>query len=323
MSLTLRYPLKKTPPTEFGLLLLLGVLWGLPFALTKISLETIPPITLTAARVSLAAAALWAIALYSRREFLRSRDLIGRLFMQGIFACVIPYTLIAFGQRSVDSGLAAILNSTTPLFVCLISVTWTNHEAVTFSRLSGALIGFIGVVLIIGAIALLGLGQATFGHLAIVLATMSSAVSVIHGRRFIDAAPELVAAGMLTSAAIVLVPLSLLMEWPWQTLPSAASSAALVGNAVGATAFGFAIYFRLIRTIGSMGTASAGYLKPAVGVLIGCAALGEPWTWTLMLGLVAILFGVTMINEGMFGSYSPSGAATAIRSWRQRLRAGF
>lgn len=311
----------KMPPTEFGLLLLLGVLWGLPFALTKISLETIPPITLTAARVSLAAAALWTIALYSRQEFPRSWELIGRLFMQGILACVIPYTLIAFGQRSVDSGLAAILNSTTPIFVCLISLVWTNHEPVTFSRLSGALVGFIGVVLIVGAIALLGLGQPTFGHIAIVLATVSSAASVIHGRRFINAAPELVAAGTLTSAAAVLVPLSLLMEWPWQTLPSAVSLAALVGNAIGATALGFAIYFRLIRTIGSMGTASAGYLKPAVGVLIGCAVLGEPWTWTLMLGLVAILFGVTIINQEILGLRSPRGATSSIRWWRQRLRA--
>src|SRR5712692_5143889 len=260
---------KAVPPLELGLLLLLGILWGIPYALTKIALETIPPITLTAARVSLAAVALW---------------------------------------------IVAILNSTTPIFVCLIGVTWTRHEPITIGRLSGALIGLGGVVVIAGASALLGLGRETAGQAAILLATFSSAISVIHGRRFADMDPEVVAAGMLTCAAIVLVPMCLLVEAPWRAAPSAASLTALSANAVVATAFGFVIYFRLIRTIGSMGTASTGYLKPAVGVLIGCALLGEPLTWTLAVGLLAILFGVAAING------SASLLSDAIKRGKDRLR---
>jgi drug/metabolite transporter (DMT)-like permease len=290
---------RKRPSLEFGLLLLLGILWGIPFALTKISLETIPPITLTAARVSLAAVASWVIALLLGRKFPWRWDFTGRLFVQGGIACVVPYTLIAFGQQSVSSGLAAILNSTTPIFVCLISMVWTHHEPVTFGRLSGAMIGLGGVVLIVGATALWGLGHPTIGQLAIVLATFSSALSVMHGRRFIETAPEVVAAGTLTCAAILLVPLCFLLESPWRVAPSIASSAALVGNAIGTTTIGFVIYFRLIRTIGSVGTASVSYLKPGVGVLIGCIWLGESWTWTLMFGLAAILIGVATINENM------------------------
>ncbi len=287
---------RTVPLLEFGLLLLLGILGGIPYALTKIALETIPPITLTAARVSLAAATLWIIALLLGRKLPQRWDLAGRLFVQGGVACVIPYTLIAFGQQSVDSALAAILNSTTPLFVCLISLTWTHHEPITFGRLSGVTIGLGGVVVIAGASALLGLGRETAGQAAILLATFSSAVSVIYGRRFADVAPEVAAAGMLTCAAVVLVPLCVLTEAPWHSAPSAASLTALGANAVVATAFGFVIYFRLIRTIGSMGTASAGYLKPGVGVLIGCTLMGEPLTWTLAIGLLAILFGVAAIN---------------------------
>jgi len=287
---------KPVPLPEFGLLLLLGVLWGIPYSLTKIALETIPPITLTAARVSLAAATLWIIAVLLRRRLPRRWGFAGQLFIQGSVACVVPYTLIAFGQQSVDSALAAILNSTTPLFVCLISVTWTHHEPMTFGRLSGVTIGLSGVVVIAGASALLGLGRETIGQAAILLATFSSAVSVIYGRRFANEAPEVVAAGALTSAAVVLVPLCLLTEAPWHTAPSVASLAALGANAVVATAFGFVIYFRLIRTIGSMGTASASYLKPGIGVLIGCTLMREPLTWTLALGLLAILIGVAAIN---------------------------
>jgi len=307
---------KAVPPLELGLLLLLGILWGIPYALTKIALETIPPITLTAARVSLAAAALWIAAILLGRKLPQRRDFARHVFIQGGVACVIPYTLIAFGQQSVDSALAAILNSSTPLFVCLISVMWTHHEPMTLGRLSGAMIGLGGVVLIAGASALLGLGRETAGQAAILLATFSSAVSVIYGRRFADVAPEVAAAGMLTCAAIVLVPLCLLVEAPWHAAPSVASLTALGANAVVATAFGFVIYFRLIRTIGSMGTASIGYLKPAVGVLIGCALLGEPLTWTLAVGLLAILFGVAAIN----GKVSVPLLLDAIKRGKDRLR---
>src|ERR1700674_4116130 len=128
---------KTVSPFEIGLLLLLGILWGVPYALTKIALETIPPITLVAARVSLAAIALWVIAILLGREVPKRWDFVGRLFLQGGVACVIPYTLITFGQQSVDSALAAILNSTTPLFVVLISLVWTRHEPMTFGRLFG------------------------------------------------------------------------------------------------------------------------------------------------------------------------------------------
>src|SRR5256712_8763117 len=139
------HPNGKTVRFEFGLLLLLGILWGIPYALTKVALATIPPITLTAARVSLAAAALWIMAILLGRKLPQRWDFAGRLFVQGGVACVIPYTLIAFGQQSVDSALAAILNSSTPLFVCLISVMWTRHEPMTLGRLSGAMIGLGGV----------------------------------------------------------------------------------------------------------------------------------------------------------------------------------
>ena len=287
---------KTVPLLEFGLLLLLGALWGIPYALTKIALETIPPITLTAARVSLAAMVLWIVAFLLARKVPKRWDFARHVFFQGGL-CVISYTLIAFGQQTVDSALAAILNSSTPLFVCLISLLWTHHEPITIGRLSGALIGLGGVVMIAGASALHGLGQETVGQAAIVVATLSSAVGVIYGRRFADVAPEVVAAGMLTCAAAVLIPLSLVVEAPWHTAPSVASLAALGVNAVVATAFGFAIYFHLIRTIGSMATASTSYLKPGIGVLIGCTLMGEPLTWTLGLGLLAILFGVAAINE--------------------------
>ena len=194
---------KTSEPFEFALLLLLGVLWGIPYALTKISLTTIPPITIVAARVSIAAIVLWLIVFSLRSKLPTRWDLFPRLFVQGWIGCILPYTLIAFGQRSVDSALAAILNSTTPLFVCLISLLWTRHETLSFGRLFGVSVGLAGVVMIAGGGALPGSGQSAFGQAAIILATIASAFSVIHGRRFADIAPEVAAAGTLTSAAVV------------------------------------------------------------------------------------------------------------------------
>jgi drug/metabolite transporter (DMT)-like permease len=284
-------------PLEIGLLALLGLLWGMPYALTKIALTTIAPVTLVAARVALAAIVLWIIVFLRQSRIPQRWDLVARLFIQGCVACAIPYTLIAFGQQSVDSALAAILNSTAPLFVCLISLLWGRHEELTVGRLFGVTIGLGGVVLIAGASALAGLGRGMVGQAAIILATLSSAVSVIYGRRLATVAPEIAAAGTLTAAAIVLVPLCFFVEAPLNSAPSAASLAALLVNAVVATALGFVVYFRLIRTIGSMGTASVGYLKPAVGVLIGYVLMDESLTWTTGAGLIGILIGVAAINQ--------------------------
>jgi drug/metabolite transporter (DMT)-like permease len=284
-------------PLEIGLLALLGLLWGMPYALTKVALTTIPPVTLVAARVALAAIVLWIVVFLRQSRVPHRWDLAARLFIQGCVACAIPYTLIAFGQQSVDSALAAILNSTAPLFVCLISLLWGRHEELTVGRLFGVTIGLGGVVLIAGASALAGLGRGMVGQVAIILATLSSAISAIYGRRFATVAPEIAAAGTLTAAAVVLVPLCFFVEAPLNSAPSAASFAALLVNAVAATSLGFVVYFRLIRTIGSMGTASVGYLKPAVGVLIGCLLMGESLTWTTGVGLIAILIGVAAINR--------------------------
>jgi drug/metabolite transporter (DMT)-like permease len=289
----------KIPMTfEFVLLGLLGILLGIPYALTKISLATIAPLTLVAARVSLAAVALWIVVFVLKCKLPKDRRLIPRLFIQGILACVLPYTLLAFGQRAVDSGVAAILNSTTPLFVCVVNPILARSEKVAFARLFGVSLGFAGVVIIAGASALSGLGQSTLGQAAIILATLASAVSVIHARRFADIPTEITAAGTLTAAALILVPLCFTIESPLKSAPSAAAVVALFVNAIVVTAFGFVIYFRLIRTIGSMGTASASYLKPAVGVLIGIIFMGESLTWSGGVGLLAILVGVAAINRG-------------------------
>lgn len=282
---------------DYGLIVILGILLGIPYALTKISQTTIPPLTGVAARVLLAAIALWIVVLLSKVKLSSLKRYIPLLFVQGLISCVIPYVLIAYGQLSIDSALAAILNSTTPLFVCFISLLWARQELLSLNRLFGVLAGLVGVIMIAGVNSLHGLGRDALGQAAIILATACSAVAAIQGRRLNDVAPGLAAAGTLTCGAIILVPLALVVDTPLHVAPSIGSFIALCINALVATALRSVIYFRLLRRVGSMGTASAGYLKPAVGVLVGCTVMGESLTWIAMLGLSVIFVGVAMINQ--------------------------
>lgn len=279
------------------LILLLGVLWGTPYALTKISLETIPPLTLVTARLAMAAALLWLVVAAYGRAVPTTWAFTRRIVIQGIISCVVPYTMLAIGQQSVESGLSAVLNSTAPLFVCAIHFLWIRDERLSARKLVGVLIGFVGVVCVAGTTALAGLGQQTAGQTIIVLAAVSSALSAIHGRNFVSVAPEVVAAGTLSAAAFLLFPFCLFFDMPWRLAPSYQSLAALVANAIFATALGFVVYFKLLKTIGSVGTVSTSYLKPAVGALIGLVFLGEPLTWPFLVALLCILAGIAVINS--------------------------
>ncbi len=299
---------------EFILLLLLGFLWGIPYALTKISLTTIPPLTLVASRLAIATIALWLIAFCQGLKVPMQLWLVGRLFVQGCIGCVVPYTLITVGQQSVHSALAAILNSTGPVFVCLINVIWLRREPEIFGRVIGVAIGLGGVILIAGASALFDLGRTTLGQFAIIVATFSSAVGVIHGRRLAEIEPEVAAAGTLTCAALVMLPLCFLFESPLNSEPTTSAIVALLFNAIAATAIGFVVYFRLIRTIGSTSTASVGYLKPAIGVLIGGLFMGETLSWTAVIGLIAILLGVATIHQADSSRGRPNWSNFKIRA---------
>jgi drug/metabolite transporter (DMT)-like permease len=302
---------KAAGPFDFFLLLLLGILWGIPYALTKIALTTIPPITMVAARVLLAAISLWIVVWLAGGQKPKSWSFVPQLCVQGVLACLIPYTLIALGQQSVDSSLAAILNSTAPLFVCVIGLAWSPHEHLGGGKWFGVALGLCGVVLIVGVDSL---SRATAGQLLILAATCSSAIGVIYGRRLYEITPELAAAGTLTSAAAILIPLSFWLETPLGVLPSWTSIGALAVNAIIATALGFIVYFRLLRTIGSVSTASVGYLKPAIGVLIGWAFMTEHVTWKTAIGLAAILVGVAFINRKEKGGSFPLFRSQSITS---------
>jgi drug/metabolite transporter (DMT)-like permease len=281
---------------ELALLLALATLWGASYTFIKLGVATIPPITLIAARTLIAGGILVLVIRSRGMRLPRDGATWQRFLFQACLNSVVPFTLIAWGERTVDAGLATILNSTAPVFTFLLTVAITRHEAVTTRKLLGVIAGITGTCLIVGVQALDGLGQELWAQLAIVAATVCYAGAAIFGRSFKGLDPIMPAAGSMICGAAVLIPVSLVVDQPWTLSPSAESVLALLGLSVFSTALAFVIYFRLIHTLGSVGTTAQAYLRVPIGVALGVVLLGETLTSTAWAGLACVLVGVAAMT---------------------------
>ncbi len=281
---------------EIALLAVLATLWGASYTFIKIGVETIPPITFIAARTLIAGGLLLAIIKMRGLSLPRNPGIWKRFLIQACINSVVPFTLIAWAELTVNAGLATILNSTTPIFAFLLTVLITRHETVTARKLFGVVAGVVGISLIIGLEAFNGLGKELVSQLAIVVATISYACAAIFGRGFKGLDPMMPAAGSLLCGAVLLIPVSLVVDQPWTIAPSAHSILALFGLSVFSTALAFVIYFRLIHTLGSVSTTSQAYLRVPIGVGIGVLFLGENLNSTAWLGLICVIAGVAAMT---------------------------
>ncbi|UDF32004.1 UNVERIFIED_ORG: EamA family transporter (plasmid) [Roseateles sp. XES5] len=283
--------------TDLVLLLLLSTLWASSYAFIKIGVETIPPVTFIAARTLIAGSLLLMLVTARGLSLPRDRVTWGRFLFQACLNSVIPFTLIAWAEQTTDAGLATILNSTSPIFTFLLTVLVARHEAVTGQKLFGVCAGLVGVCLIVGFEALGGLGHEAFAQMVIVAATISYAGAAIFGKNFKGMDPMLPAAGSMICGAIILIPVSLVVDRPWTLAPSRESVAALLALSVFSTALAFVIYFRLIQTLGSVGTTAQAYIRVPIGVGIGVVFLGEklpPMAW---IGLIFVVAGVIAMTR--------------------------
>jgi drug/metabolite transporter (DMT)-like permease len=219
-----------------------------------------------------------------------------RFLFQACLNSVVPFTLIAWAERSVEAGLATILNSTSPIFTFLLTAAITRHEPVTLRKLIGVMAGIAGTATIVGTQALDGLGREVWAQLAIVAATVCYAGAAIFGRGFKGLDPMMPAAGSMLCGAVLLIPASLVFDRPWTLAPSNASLGALLALSVVSTALAFVIYFRLVQTLGSVGTTSQAYLRVPIGVAIGALVLGETLTPGAWAGLICVLAGVAAMT---------------------------
>jgi len=281
---------------ELLLLLALSLVWGASYSFIKIGVATIPPVTLIAARTLIAGSILTAI-LFARGLCLPKDATSWRRFLfQACLNSVVPFTLISWAEQTTNASLATILNSTSPIFVFLLTVLITRHEPVTGRKLFGVTAGITGICLIVGIEALHGVGSELVAQLAIVAATICYAGAAIFGKNFGEMDPIMPAAGSMICGAAILIPLSLAFDRPWTLAPSRESIFALLGLSIFSTALAFVIYFRLLRTLGSIGTTAQAYLRVPIGAAIGVIFLGETLSQSAGLGLAFVVAGVAAMT---------------------------
>ena len=281
---------------ELALLVLLATLWGGSYTFIKLGVATIPPVTLIAGRTLIAGLLLLLIMHWRGVRLPNDTATWRRFLFQACLNSVIPWTLIAWAERSVDAGLATILNSTSPIFTFFLTLAIAHQDELSRRKLFGVVAGMAGICLIIGVQAFHGFGEQVVAQIAIVTATVCYAGGAVFSRGFKGFDPMAPAAGSLLCGAAILLPVSFVAERPWTLMPSTTSVLALLGLAIFSTAIAFVIYFRLIQTLGSVGTTAQAYLRVPIGVALGVLLLGEKLSPTAWIGLACVVIGVAAMT---------------------------
>jgi drug/metabolite transporter (DMT)-like permease len=284
---------------DWCLLLFLSLLWGASFFYAAIALKELPPFTIVLLRVSIAALILHIVLRLAGVRFPWDGQSWRAFFGMGLLNNAIPFSLIVWGQTHVASGLASILNATTPFFTVVVAHVLTADERLSRNRLVGVLIGLVGVVVLIGPQALSGLGEDVAGQLAIVGAAISYAFAGVFGRRFrrMGIPPMATAAGQVTASSLLLLPVALLADRPWHlAMPGTAVWLAILGTALLSTALGYIVYFRLLASAGAVNLLLVTFLIPPSAIVLGVFLLGERLETTDFAGMALIGLGLAAID---------------------------
>jgi drug/metabolite transporter (DMT)-like permease len=284
--------------TEWALLLLLALLWGGSFFFGKVALAAITPLTLVVLRTGLAALALLIYLTVSGQVLPGSLAAWRGFLVMGLLNNAIPFALVNWGQTQIDSGLSAILNATAPLLTVLLAHLVTRDERLTGNRLAGVLLGFAGVVVMIGPGALGGFGLAGLGKLAVLAAAASYACAGLYGRRLAGLKPVVAAAGMLIASTLLMLPVALFVDGPFAgNLPALPTIWAAVGAlALLSTALAYIVYFRILATAGATNLLLVTFLIPVSALLLGGLVLGERPDGTAFAGMALIFLGLVAVD---------------------------
>lgn len=283
----------------WSLLLALSVLWGGSFFFVAVAVAEIPPLTLVVLRVGIAAGLLWAALPLLGVAPPRGARAWGAIAVMAVLNNIIPFTLIVWAQQTLPSGLAAILNATTPLWTVLVAHALTAEERATPGRVAGVALGFGGVAAMMGPDVWGGAAAAGLATLAMLAATLSYAFAGIWGRRFRAAgvAPMRAAVGQVSIAALALAPVALAIDAPWRlAAPSAGAIGAVLGLAALSTALAYVLYFRILALAGAVNLALVTFLIPVSAVLLGTLFLDESLAPRHLAGMALIGLGLAAID---------------------------
>lgn len=284
---------------EWGMLIALSVLWGGSFFFVGVIVEDLPPLTIVVLRVGLAAIALHVVVLAIGQRMPAGLGIWAAFCGMGVLNNAIPFGLIVWGQTQIASGLASILNATTPVFTVLVAHVLTSDERLTAGRAAGVLAGLAGVAVMIGPSALEGLGLNVFAQLAVVGAALSYGFAGVFGRRFrrMGVSPLHTATGQVTASAVLLAPLAMAVDRPWALpMPGWETWGAVLALALLSTALAYILFFRILATAGATNIMLVTLLVPVTAVLLGIGILGETLAPRHLAGMALIGLGLAAID---------------------------
>lgn len=288
---------------EWGMLITLSVLWGGSFFFVGVMVDDLPPFTIVVLRVGLAALVLHLILRIQGNPVQGGAKVWGAFFAMGFLNNVVPFSLIVWGQTHIASGLASILNATTPIFTVMVAHFLTQDERLSPARIVGVVAGLVGVAVMIGPEVLRGLGTHVWAQVAILGAALSYAFAGVFGRRFkaLGVKPMHTATGQVTASSLMLLPVSLWVDQPWTLdMPGWDTWGALMGLAVLSTALAYILYFRILATAGATNVLLVTLLVPVSAILLGVAFLGESLEADSLIGMGLIALGLAVIDGRAF-----------------------
>ncbi len=279
-------------------LILLGVIWGMSFLAIRIALDTIPVITSVFHRVFWAALALWIVIIFQRQPVPSDPKVWGIFLIMGLLNNVLPFSLMAWGQLYVETGLTSILNAATAIFGVLLAALFFRDERLTKTRLLGVGLGFLGVSITIGLRQFSNLNPSNLGQVAILAGTLSYAFAAIWARSHMSALPpQIAAAGMLTGSAILMTPVMLLVDGvPTFTLPLQ-TWLAITYYALLATAGAYLLYYRVLQQAGSGNVLLVTLIIPPIAILMGALVRDEALPPRAFIGFTVLAIGLLILSR--------------------------
>jgi drug/metabolite transporter (DMT)-like permease len=282
---------------NWSLLLLLALLWGSSFFFYKVLVAAVPPVTVVLGRVGLAAIAMNLWLAVQGQSMPMSGKLWLRFLLLGFLNSSFPFVLIAWGELRIASGLASILNATTPIFMVAVAHWGTDDEKLSPGKAAGILLGILGVIVLVGPGALGG-GGTIWAELAVIAASCSYGFGGVYSRRFKDLSPLQAATGQMTGATILLIPLSLLLDHPWTlVMPHLDVWAAWLAIALVNTALAYVVYYRMVATVGVTYISLVTFLIPVIALFLGGTFLDERVTVQALSGMTIIALGLAATDE--------------------------
>jgi drug/metabolite transporter (DMT)-like permease len=297
---------------DWGIILLLSLLWGGAFFLIELGLRGFPPNTLVFLRMALAVPPMLLALLYLKEKLPSDGKSWRQLFILGAINAALPFILFFWGQTQIESGLASVLNATTPLWGVVTAHFLTRDEKATPARIIGVLLGMAGIIVMVGTEALGGINGSVLAQLACLAATLCYAFAAIYARTLSQStmSPMVVATGQVITAAALILPIMLIVDQPW-TLPAPGwdAWAGAIGMAIPSTAVAYFFYFRLIDHAGASNAMLVAFIMPVIAILLGVVALGETVEPKEMAGAALIALGLLAIDGRLLPK--SSGASSA------------